>query len=150
MLSWIFGHRRNTTHILAVDLGTASISAVVAVRYEKKDAKSIAGLPVRQAGPCEILKVLRYPLDLFGYQISGDEQKLPFILKDVFLKMFKDAYDVSHHIDVILIALSDPFFLDKKAGKKIERANPEKIISKSEIDDIIKSISTAAAAKNLF
>ena len=143
MLSWIFGHKKNTTHILTIDLGTASISAVVAVRYEKKNSKTIAG-------PCEILKVLRYPINLFGYQISGDGQKLPYILKDVFLKMFKDAYAASRHIDAVLIALSDPFFLDKKARKKIERAKPDKIISESEIDDIIKSIRTDAAAKNLF
>ncbi len=143
MLSWIFGRERGKTHILAIDLGTASISAVVAVRYEKKDYKSIAG-------PCEILKVLRYPIDLFGYQISGEEQKLPFILKDGFLKMFKDAYGVSHHIDIVLIALSDPFFLDKKLQKKIERANPDKIISKSEADAMIKSLGEIAATKNLF
>ena len=143
MLSWIFGHRKNTTHILAIDLGTASISAVVAVRYEKKNSKTIAG-------PCEILKVLRYPINLFGYQISGDGQKLPYILKDVFLKMFKDAYAASRHIDAVLIALSDPFFVDKKARKKIERANPEKIISESEVDAMIKSIGADAAAKNLF
>lgn len=143
MLSWIFGRESGKTHILAIDLGTASISAVVAVRYEKKDAKTIAG-------PCEILKVLRYPIDLFGYQISGEEQKLPFILKDGFLKMFKDAYGVSRHIDVVLIALSDPFFLDKKSQKKIERANPEKIISESEVDAMMKSIGADAAAKNLF
>ncbi|MDP3934645.1 MAG: hypothetical protein Q8Q46_00240 [Candidatus Giovannonibacteria bacterium] len=143
MLSWIFGHIKNTTHILAIDLGTASISAVVAVRYEKGGTKSIAG-------PCEILKVLRYPIDLFGYQASGDEQKLPYILKDVFLKMFRDTYAASHHIDVVLIALSDPFFLDKKARKTIERANPDKIISESEIGNMIKSIGTDAATKNLF
>lgn len=140
---WFFRRERGRSHILAIDLGTASISAAVAVRYEKKGPKSIAG-------PCEILKVLRYPINLFGYQISGEEQKLPYILKDGFLKMFKDAYGVSHHIDVVLIALSNPFFLDRKLKKKIERANPDKIISESEINALIKSIGADVAAKNLF
>lgn len=143
MLSWIFGRESGKTHILAIDLGTASISAVVAVRYEKKDSKAIAD-------PCEILKVLRYPIDLFGYQINGLEQKFPYILKDGFLKMFKDAYGVSRHIDVVSVALSGPFFLDKKARKKIERANPDKIISESEIDVLKKSIEADIVAKNLF
>ena len=128
---------------MAIDLGTASISAVMAVRYGKKDAKSIAG-------PCEILKVLRYPIDLFDYQINGEEQKLPYILKDGFLKMFKDAYGVSRHVDIVLIAFANPFFLDKKLQKKIERADPDKIISKSEADVMIKSLGESAAVKNLF
>ncbi|KKT57454.1 MAG: hypothetical protein UW81_C0006G0024 [Candidatus Giovannonibacteria bacterium GW2011_GWC2_44_9] len=128
---------------MAIDLGTASISAVVAVRYEKNYPKSIVD-------PCEILKVLRYPIDLFGYKINGDEQKLPYILKDGFLKIFKDAYGASHHVDAVLIALSDPFFAYKKAQQKIERANPDKIISESEIDAMVKSIGTDVATKNLF
>lgn len=135
---------------MAIDLGTASISAVVAIRYEKKDSKAIAGPLALPAGRCEILKVLKYPIDLLGYQVGGHEQKLPYILKDVFLKMFKDAHGIFGHIDVILIAISGPFFLDKKAQKRIERSNPNKIISKSEIDALVKSMEADVVAKNLF
>ena len=94
MFSWIFGHRKNTKHVLAIDLGTASISAAVAVQYGKRDSKTAAI-------PCEVLKVLRYPINLLSYQLSGEGNKIPHILKDGFLKMFKEAESVSRHVDVI-------------------------------------------------
>lgn len=131
MTPWIFGHKKNTTHLLAVDLGTASISAAVAVRHKKANPGAPAGL-------CEIKKVLRCPINLLGYQLAGDERKLPFVLKDGFVKIFRDAYAVSGHIDVILIALSEPFFLDKKMQREEVRPNPSKPIGRAEIDAVGK------------
>lgn len=135
MFSWIFGHKKNTTHILAVDLGTASISAAVVVRHEKPSPEAPAGL-------AEIKKVLRYPINLLGYQLSAAEAgKLPFILKDGFMKIFRDAYAASRHVDVVLIALSEPFFLDKKARQEIARPNPKKPIDSFEMETLAKSLS---------
>ncbi|QQG42299.1 MAG: hypothetical protein HYW15_02155 [Candidatus Giovannonibacteria bacterium] len=141
MLSWIFGHKKKTTHILAIDLGTASISAAVVVRHEKAGPNAPAGL-------CEIKKVLRHPLNLLGYQLAADAGKLPYILKDGFMKVFKDAYAASRHADVILIALSEPFFLDKKTQREEARPNPSKPISRAEIDTIGKFLSEDVLVAN--
>lgn len=120
-------------HILAIDLGTASISAAVAVQYGKSDAKTAAA-------PCEVLKVLRYPINLLSYQLSGEGSKVPYILKDGFLKMFKEANGVSRHVDVILIALSDPFFVDKKVKKILARPQHALLISRAEVGALVKSL----------
>ena len=141
MLSWIFGHKKNTADILAVDLGTASISAAVVQRHEKASSDAPAGL-------CEVKKVLKCPLNLLGYQLSADAGKLPYILKDGFMKVFKDAYAVSRHADVILIALSEPFFLDKKTRREEVRLNPSKPIGQAEIDAVGKFLSEDVLALN--
>lgn len=135
MFRRLFWHKKGVTHILAIDLGTASISAAVAERGEKT----------------AVLKVLRYPIDLFGYQVSGEAQRaqLPHILKDGFLKIFKDAFAVSRHLDVVAVGLSDPFFLDKKTLKKITRPNPMHAIGAEEMNIFAKALEGEVGAPSL-
>ncbi|KKT29608.1 hypothetical protein A3G55_03025 [Candidatus Giovannonibacteria bacterium RIFCSPLOWO2_12_FULL_44_25] len=122
------------THILAIDLGTASISAAMAVRQEGKKT--------------EVLKVFRYPIDLFEYQIAGGAQ-LPHIFKEGFLRVFKDAHVISDHLDVVAVGLSDPFFLDKKKQRKVTRSNPAAAITAEEINSLVKTSESEIAAQNL-
>src|SRR3989344_4825385 len=122
------------THILAIDLGTASISAAMAVRQEGKKT--------------EVLKVFRYPIDLFEYQIAGGAQ-LPHIFKEGFLRVFKDAHVISDHLDVVAVGLSDQFFLDKKKQRKVTRSNPAAAITAEEINSLVKTSESEIAAQNL-
>lgn len=131
MFEWLFGHKKGATHILAIDLGTASISAAVVLRSEK----------------AEILKVFRYPIDLFGYQVAGQSAQLPHVLKEGFLKLFKEAWGVSRHLDAVVIGLSDPFFLDAKTRKKIVRPNHAAVITAEEVNVLVKTLESEAALK---
>ncbi|OGF63233.1 hypothetical protein A2926_03735 [Candidatus Giovannonibacteria bacterium RIFCSPLOWO2_01_FULL_44_40] len=126
MLLDFFKRERGRTHVLAIDLGTASISAAAAVRHEGEKT--------------EILKVLRYPIDLFGYQLGGVAEKLPYILKDGFIKVFKDAFGVLRHFDIIMIGFADPFCVDKTTERKITRANSSSAITEEEINRMVKSL----------
>ena len=133
MFGDFFGHKKNVSHVLAVDIGTASISAVLAAAYLKENKR-------------EILRIFRYQVNLVAYsntKESGD--RTSHLLKEKLLKAFAEASaalrEISFgHIDLLLVSFSDPFFLDEKIEKKVFRANLQAPINQTEINYILKSL----------
>lgn len=119
-------------NILAIDVGTASISTALAVKKSSKTA------PERQL---QVLKVFRYQLNLIGEELGKEESsRVPHILKDALSKAFKEAYSISKHVEAVLICFSDPFFLDEKLSKSFERPLAGKFINAEEISAALRSI----------
>ncbi|TSC73731.1 MAG: hypothetical protein G01um101444_472 [Parcubacteria group bacterium Gr01-1014_44] len=116
-------------HIMAVDISTSAISAVLALRHENTEI-------------IEISKTLRCPLNLFGENFSGS--LVQHILQEGILKIFKDAHAVSRHADLITVVLSDPFFSDLTFLKKIYRPHPEAKVSEGEVALLFRDLEKAA------
>ena len=96
----LFGNKAKKLRILAVDVGTVSISAALAEKT----------LP---DGKYEIKKVLRYFFQLIDISSKGkdrNEQIMRMFLGG-FNKLFADTFKLERSIDEILISFSDPFFV---------------------------------------
>lgn len=136
------------SHILALDIGTLGVNAVIFTRNQK----SIRG---NAAVENHILKILRYPIFLFKSgaitEKTGQNERLPRILKNIFLKIFKETRSVSKHLDKILVSVADPFFVDAVIDKKISRLRPGSAISFPELAGAIRDLTAEAASmqKNL-
>ena len=133
------------THILAVDLATSSISTALAIRSPRNSA----GLP----SDFSVIKAFCYPLNLTGFTLGtgserlgpgGAGRPLPQIFKDAFLKVFRDARNITRHLDAVLVGLADPFFLEVKFSKQISRKDPKSKITSGEIADILRELENDA------
>lgn len=120
-------------HVMAVDISTSAISAVLALKHENH-------------GEVEVSKILKSPFDLLGDRFS--EGRIPHVLRESILKIFKDAYAVSKHLDEIIVILSDPFFLDLTFSKKINRLQPEFKINGAETVLLFEDLKKEAKSEN--
>src|SRR3989338_4547099 len=122
--------------VLAVDIGTASISAAVSERGSD--------------GKADILKILRYTVRLVGPAVprhNGGEQTIALFLSS-FKKLFAEAHKVKRKLDKIVISFADPFFVEKKLTKKILRNNAKTPVSHEEIKDLIIQMEKEACDGN--
>ena len=133
----LFGKSRSKKiSVLAVDIGTASISAAVSERGSD--------------GKADILKILRYPVRLVGPAVprhNGGEQTIALFLSS-FKKLFAEAHKVKRKLDKIVISFADPFFVEKKLTKKILRNNAKTPVSHEEIKDLIIQMEKEACDGN--
>lgn len=120
-------------HVMAVDISTSAISAALALKHEN-------------TGIVEILKTLKSPFDLLGENVS--EGRIPRVLRESLLKIFKDACAVSRHLDEIIVVLSDPFFLDLTFSKKINRLHPESKIGAADIARLLDDLKKETELKS--
>lgn len=126
----MFGFSLTKSHagkitVLAVDIGTASISAAVSERGGN--------------GKATVIKVLRYPIRLVGPAVpqhKGGEQLMQSFFAS-FKKLFAETYKIRPKLDKIVISFADPFFVEKKITKKFLRKNSKNPIAREEIKNII-------------
>ncbi|MDO8523440.1 MAG: hypothetical protein Q7S12_04150, partial [bacterium] len=129
----LFGKQAKKLRILAVDVGTVSISAALAEKT----------LP---SGKYEIKKVLRYFFQLIDISSKGkdrNEQIMKMFLGG-FNKLFADTFKLEPGVDEILISFSDPFFLEKKIARSVSRKHPQNPITHEEIAKLLKEMETEA------
>lgn len=117
---------------MAIDLGTASVSAAIAARPSSKKESHMVEKP-------QVIKVFRYPFNL----AEADPNKI-FI--NSLNNLFKDAHKESTGIDTILISLSSPLFVENDIQKKIVRKYPSSPISKEEYKNLINSFQEEAVS----
>ncbi len=128
-MSALFSKKTKKLRILAVDVGTVSVSAALAER----------NLP---DGKFEIKKVLRYFFQLIDITSRGkdrNEQIMRMFLGG-FNKLFADTFKIEHDIDEILISFSDPFFVEKKISRRLQRKYPKKPIIPEEMAAMMKEM----------
>lgn len=104
------------TKILAIDIGTASVSAAVAEQKmgEKADVRN----------------VFRYYYDAS----SSDNSKL--LLRAV-SRIFNDAHKVEKNFSSVRISFSSPFFLEQSIGLETKRENPKVPVSANEVTNLL-------------
>lgn len=112
-------------HIMAVDISTSAISAVLALKHENTEI-------------IEISKTLKNPLNLIGENFSGAHTA--HVIREGILKIFKDAHATVRHLDKIIVILSDPFFSDITFSKKIYRPNPKSKVIESEGTSLLRDL----------
>ncbi len=120
--------------IVALDLGTASLSAVLATTHRSGGPKNMNPKP-------EVMNVLRYPFNLA-------EQDMHRVFATSLIRLFHDLYRLDRHIDSFLVGFSAPLFLEKKIQKKILRKYPDAPITKDEFRAILNSIQEESIFKN--
>jgi len=129
----LFGNKAKKLRILAVDVGTVSISAALAEKT----------LP---DGKYEIKKVLRYFFQLIDISSKGkdrNEQIMRMFLGG-FNKLFADTFKLERSIDEILISFSDPFFVEKRITRGSARKHPDNPITPEEMAGLIKEMEAEA------
>lgn len=126
MGSWLWFKKNTLQEVIAIDVGTASISAVLA---HKGAGKLI-----------EIVSVLRYPFDLL-YDASGIERhkRMLHVFGNAFAKVFADMRHISSSNAVIYISFADPYFEERDFSTVIHRSDPKKSITREEIDTFLKN-----------
>ena len=128
------------SNLLVLDIGTASISAALIKKHISPEHE--------KTEKTEILKVLRYPLNLFGYTLGSDSAgRLPFIFKDTFLKAFKEAGGITRKIDYVLVGLAEPFFLKESITKSFDRPKPEEGFERDELKRLLKNLEEDAISQ---
>lgn len=112
-------------HVMAVDISTSAISAVLALKRENTEI-------------IEISKTLRHPVNLIGENFSG--ARTMHVIRDGILKIFKDAHASTRHLDKIIVVLSDPFFSDLTFSKRTYRPRPEEKITGGEAAALFRDL----------
>ncbi len=118
---------QNTDKIMAIDLGTASISAAIAARPAHDH---IVEKP-------QVIKVLRYPFNL------GEPNPNSIFINSL-NSLYKDAHGISKEINTIIISFSSPLLFESDISKKIVRKNPSSPISKEEYKNLLDSFKEEA------
>ena len=113
--------------VLAIDIGTASVSAAVA--------------ETKKGGKADVRNVFRYHYDAS----SPDNSRL---LLNAVSKAFLDAHKFEKGISTIKIGFSFPFFVEQSMGGEIKRENPQIAVSADEVNNLLLS-ATAGLPKNL-
>lgn len=103
--------------ILAVDIGTASVSAAVAEKDEK--------------GKFFVCDVLRYPYD------ASDVLASKIVIKNL-EKVFFESSKLYPSIQKIIIGFSSPFCSEKTANAEFTMPNPNFLISQDELEKAIE------------
>src|SRR3989338_6249007 len=104
--------------VLAIDIGTASVSAAVA--------------ETKKGGKADVRSVFRYHYDAS----SPDNSRL---LLNAVSKTFLDAHKFEKNISAIKIGFSFPFFVEQSLGREVKRENPQIAVSADEINGILLS-----------
>ena len=121
MRSWFTLHKNKPQEIIAIDIGTASVSAALA--------------HINTSGFIEIISVLRYPFDLLGDFTRSDRQKkVIYMLKNSIAKAFSDMHHISSSTNSIRISFADPFFEEREIETIINRHDATKTITEKEIN----------------
>ena len=124
ILERIFGITRNFAHeVIAIDVGTASLSAALA----KKGLSS----------SIEVVSVLRYGMDFFASREGFDHQRRAlYLLKTHIAQLMSDAHKALPGAKAIEISVSEPFFQQYRICKDFQRERPHDRIRRSELDEI--------------
>lgn len=125
MRSWFTSPTSKPQEIIAIDIGTASVSAVLA--------------RTNPNGIVEIVSILRYPYDLLGDFVHSDKQKKVFyMLQGAITKAFADMRQKSSSVNSIRISFADPFFEERELETVITRHDAKKSITEDEINSALK------------
>lgn len=125
MRSWFIPQKNKPQEIVAIDIGTASVFAVLARTHPN--------------GIVEIVSVLQYPFDLLGDFVHSDKQKKIFyMLRSSIAKAFADAHHISRSVHHIRISFADPFFEEHELETIINRRDSKKPIMEDEINLALK------------
>ncbi len=118
--------------IIAVDIGTASVSAAL-MRRGKHAA--------------EIVTVLREPFDLFKHTEEDERAKRAgFVISQALRRIFSEAHRTFPHPDNIRISFSDPFFEEHQEEISIERKNADRPIHADEVASAYAELQKKAEA----
>ncbi|MEK7503253.1 MAG: hypothetical protein AAB556_02295 [Patescibacteria group bacterium] len=104
--------------ILAVDIGTASVSVAVA--------------GIESGGRADVNKVFRYHYDAS----LPNKSKL---LLNAISKAFNDAHKFEKNISAVRVGFSYPFFAEQRLGGEEKRKNPHAEVSADEVNNILLS-----------
>ncbi len=120
MVLWDRFTKQKSQEIIAIDVGSASISAALA-----------------RVGPraTEIVSVIRHPFDLIQNENDTQNQKRSLhVVKSALAAVFADAHQQMPHAQTLRISFAEPFFQEREVEKAIERPQEQKSIAQSEID----------------
>ncbi len=127
MISWLFvGKEKSALKLLAIDIGTASISAALVNCFEGGG---------NEKSSYEVVKILRYPFNLKDSQHT---------FLDKIKKLFGEVASSKFYPDKIVCSFSDPFYVEEKITKQFIRQEPEKEIDSTEFQMILSDIEQEA------
>lgn len=120
--------------IIAIDVGTASVSAALARKG-------------REAS--EILAVLRQPFDLLNPQHThGHDARAAHIMRRALANIFQQVHTHMPHPTTIYISFSGPFFEELEIQKTIERSIPDRPIDAKEQKEAFQLLQEEASHSN--
>lgn len=125
-----------TREIIAIDVGTASLSAALA----KKGP----------SGRIEVVSVLRYPIDFFASRGGFDyRHRISYLIKNNMARLMADAHKELSGAEAIMVSISEPFFRQHRIRRTIQRKHPRDDISRKEFDEMITYCAADAARGNI-
>ena len=128
MSPWFTPTRKKLHNVIAMDIGTASVS--------------VACARVSGHGTIEVIAVFRYPFDLMRNTTRSDGQRrMIYMMKTSLAKAFADARNKCVDADDIRISFADPFFEERDMKKTITRKDPKQTITKDEINAALRDTS---------
>ncbi|MBI2023482.1 cell division FtsA domain-containing protein [Candidatus Giovannonibacteria bacterium] len=119
------------TKLLAIDVGTASLSAVLAAE--------------EHGGKLKISKVFRFPFNLL---IEGPKKQSANAVLSNLKKVFAEAARAEPEVKKILISFSDPLVSERALRHIVERKPPFTPISESEIKFAIDEAAGKLSSEN--
>ena len=133
ILEKFFGITRNrVSEVIAIDVGTASLSAALA-----KKGSSV---------PIEVVSVLRYSVDFVSSHEGLDNQRRAlYLMKKNLAQLFVDAHTTLPGAEAIEISVSEPFFQAHHSRTVFPRESPHNRITREELDSITLKLSQDTA-----
>lgn len=125
MPSWFSLPNNKHKEIIAIDIGTASVSAALA--------------RISEGALTEIVSIARHPFDLLrDEEYQGGQKRATRILGDSITKIFADMHGQRKTVHDIRVSVADPFFEEREATVVIDRQDANKPIERKEIDSALE------------
>ncbi len=128
MWRWLLGNDNSSLKTyLVIDIGTASVSAALAMGDGK--------------GFFEVVATMRHPFELLASPASLEhEKRAGYVVSTAIQNIFKEAYSHTKNVDIIRVAFADIFFQELERGRVFTRDKGDEAITRSEVDAALRSL----------